>query len=294
MTVEEILQQFDAELARQNRSAITRRGYRADLRDYAQWVRTTYGEEFDPKGITRDDVRDYLSYLLTARRAKPATANRKLAALSTFCRWAVEKKLLRTDPTKGVKLAQQVQNAPKALERSELNRLVRKAKQSDNALHAAVVITLANTGLRVGELIALDQADVQINARSGLIIVRRGKGSKYREVPVNVEARNAIGAYLAVRPQPDRETDRLFLGQRGEPLTSSGVWRMLDKYARQAGLNDVSPHVLRHTFATLLLREHKVDLVTVADLLGHENIGTTMRYTRSNAADRRAAVETMS
>ena len=291
MTTQSILDDFEHELERQRKSPITRRGYLADLRDYARWVRATYSEEFDPRDITADDVTTYASYLTTVRKAKPATANRKLAALSTFCRWAVQAKILRSDPTRGVQLKKQVKNAPKALSRSDLNRLVRKAKQSSNALHLAVILTLVNTGLRVGELIALDRSDVEINARSGQIVVRQGKGSKYREVPLNAEARGAIAAYLDVRPQPDRVTDRLFLGQRGEPLTSSGVWRMLDKYARQARLTEVSPHVLRHTFATLLLRESKVDLVTVADLLGHENVSTTMRYTRSTDADRRAAVE---
>ena len=83
----------------------------------------------------------------------------------------------------------------------------------------------------------------------------------------------------------------LFISQRGEALTASGVWRMLSKYARQAGLDHVSPHVLRHSFASLLLREQQIDLVTVADLLGHQSVNTTMRYTRSTEANRQAAVE---
>ncbi len=86
----------------------------------------------------------------------------------------------------------------------------------------------------------------------------------------------------------------MFISQRGEPLTPSGVWRTIDKYAKQARLDDVSPHVLRHTFAVLLLRKQKVDLVTVANLLGHENINTTTIYTQSTEADRRAAVERLS
>jgi site-specific recombinase XerD len=104
-----------------------------------------------------------------------------------------------------------------------------------------------------------------------------------------------------VRPNPAVAGDEhLFIGQRGEAITSSGVWRTLNKYAKQAKLDDISPHTLRHTFATLLLREEDTDLVTVSDLLGHphasrggsrKNINTTARYTRSTEADRRAAVE---
>ena len=84
---------------------------------------------------------------------------------------------------------------------------------------------------------------------------------------------------------------RCALSQRGEALTTSGVWRMLNKYARQAGLEQVSPHVLRHSCASLLLREQQIDLVTVADLLGHQSVNTTMRCTRSTEANRQAAVE---
>ena len=291
MNAMEAFSRFDQDLARQSKSALTRHGYGADLRDYARWVQTTYGEAFEPGGITAEDVRQYRAHLLTVRHAKPATINRRLAALSMFCRWAVQHDLLHDDPTTDVPAAQQARSAPKALNRSDLNRLLRKVKQSGNPLHVAVILMLANTGLRVGELVALDTTDVEISERSGKVRVRLGKGSRYREVPLNAEARQALRAYCKVRPQPAPSVQSLFISQRGEALTASGVWRMLSKYARQAGLEHVSPHVLRHSFASLLLREQQVDLVTVADLLGHQSVNTTMRYTRSTDANRQTAVE---
>lgn len=291
MNAQTALESFDQDLARQGKSALTRRGYQSDLRDYARWVQATYGEEFEPGGITADDVRQYRAHLLTVRHAKPATINRRLAAFSMFCRWALHHDLLQADPMPNIPAAQQANSAPKALSRSDLNRLLRKVKQSGNRLHVAVILTLANTGLRVGELVALDVADVELGERSGKVRVRLGKGSRYREVPLNAEARQALRVYGAVRPQPAGEVSALFISQRGEALTSSGVWRMLDKYASQAGLEHVSPHVLRHSFASLLLREQQIDLVTVADLLGHQSVNTTMRYTRSTEANRQAAVE---
>jgi len=290
----EVFDEFDRDMERQGKSRLTRRGYRADLQDLAGWVETTYGEELVASKLTRDDVRAYLSHLTTVRKARPSTVNRRLAALSTFCRWATSAGILKNDPTADVKGVRQVKTPPRALERADLNRLLRKAQQSGRPLHAAVVTLIAHTGLRVGEVCGLELDDVEIRPRSGKVIVRSGKGGKYREVPLNAEARQALGQYIAVRPHPAREEmDRLFIGQRGEPLTPGGVWRIVVKYARQAGIEEVSPHVLRHTFATLLLREHDTDLVTVADLLGHENVNTTARYTRSTEADRQAAVEAL-
>ena len=140
-------------------------------------------------------------------------------------------------------------------------------------------------------MVALETTDVEPGERSGKVRVRLGKGSRYREVPLNAEARQVLRTYCEVRPQPAGEVSALFINQRGEALTSSGVWRMLSKYVRQAGLEHVSPHVLRHSFASLLLRERQVDLVTVADLLGHQSVNTTMRYTRSTEANRQAAME---
>ena len=290
MNAIEAFSRFDQDLARQSKSALTRHGYGADLRDYARWVQATYGEAFEPGGITADDVRQYRAHLLTVRHARPATINRRLAALSMFCRWALQHDLLDDDPTADIPAAQQARSAPKALNRNDLNRLLSKVKQSGNPLHIAVILTLANTGLRVGELVTLEVADVEISERSGKVRVRLGKGSRSREVPLNAEVRQALRAYREVPPQPAGKVASLFISQRGKALTSSGVWRMLDKYARQAGLENVSPHVLRHSFASLL-REQQVDLVTVADLLGHQNLNTTMRYTRSTEANRQTAVE---
>jgi integrase/recombinase XerC len=150
-----------------------------------------------------------------------------------------------------------------------------------------VVVVLLNTGLRASELCGLKLSDLELSERRGRLHVR-GKGDKARTVPLNAGVREALREWLSVRPAA--ADDRLFIGRRG-PLTPSGVWRIVTKLARRAGLEDVHPHALRHTFATRLLREAGADLVTVAELLGHESVNTTARYTRPSEKDLQAALE---
>ncbi|MFZ8844090.1 tyrosine-type recombinase/integrase, partial [Thermoflexus sp.] len=180
----------------------------------------------------------------------------------------------------------QARAAPKALSEAELRRLLREARRSPNPLHRAVILLLAHTGLRASELCALRLSDVTLSERKGKIVVR-GKGEKVREVPLNAEAREALREWLAARPSVPE--DALFIGRRG-PLTPSGVWRIVREYARRAGV-EAHPHVLRHTFATRLLREAGADLVAVAEILGHESLNTTARYTRPSESELEAVVE---
>ena len=126
-----------------------------------------------------------------------------------------------------------------------------------------------------------------MTTRSGRIIVRAGKGRKYRKVPLHNAARKPLAAYLEVRPES--ESNRFFLGQRG-PLQERGIQMRLAALGEAAKV-EVTPHVLRHTFATRLLREAETDLVAVAKLMGHSNVATTTIYTQPRAADLRAAVD---
>ncbi len=150
-------------------------------------------------------------------------------------------------------------------------------------------MTLRHTGLRVGELCALRLGDVDLSERKGRVTVRSGKGQKYRVIPLNADVRRALAQYLAVRPRV--ADDHLFVSQRGgTALSTHGVEQLVATYARQAGLEDVTPHTLRHTFGKGLL-DAGVDLPTVAALLGHENLNTTAVYTHPSARDLERAVE---
>jgi site-specific recombinase XerD len=152
----------------------------------------------------------------------------------------------------------------------------------------AILMLLRHTGLRVGELCALRLADIDISERKGTVTVRSGKGNKYRVVPLNADVRRALGQYVAVRPRvPD---DHFFLSQKGGGVQSQAVQRIVEKHARQAGLEDVTPHTLRHSFAKNLLDEG-VDLVTVSALLGHERLETTAIYTQPSPRDMERAVQ---
>ena len=141
----------------------------------------------------------------------------------------------------------------------------RDAASGPGKRNLAILRTLQHTGLRVGELCDLRLSDVLISERKGSVTVRSGKGGKHRVVPLNVDARKAISDYQEVRPKV--ADDHLFIGQRGEPLRPQGVELIVAKYARLAGLENVTPHVLRHSFAKQVL-DAGTDLVAVARLLG--------------------------
>jgi site-specific recombinase XerD len=282
-----LIEAFLQDLARAGKSPRTVEGYRKDLVDFIAWLEGRYGEAFDPKAVLPEDLRDYRQHLLAVRRAAPATINRRVSALRAFFAYLVSRGEIPSNPAARLSGVRQARAAPKALSEAELRRLLREARRSPNPLHRAVILLLAHTGLRASELCALRLSDVTLSERKGKIVVR-GKGEKVREVPLNAEAREALREWLAARPSVPE--DALFIGRRG-PLTPSGVWRIVTTCARRAGLEGAHPHTLRHTFATRLLREAGADLVTVAEILGHESLNTTARYTRPSEADLEAAVE---
>ena len=145
---------------------------------------------------------------------------------------------------------------------------------------------MIKTGLRVSELVDLMLGDVEMAERGGWVIVREGKGGKYREVPLSKEVRVALESYLQKREEDGSQ--RLFLGQRG-PVNVPGVQYLVAKYAYQARLHDVTPHTLRHTFGKNLV-DTGVSLEQVAALLGHESLDTVMIYTKPSHGDLERAV----
>jgi len=280
---------FEAELRRQGKRPRTISSYLSDLRHFATWFTQSNGEAFSPQAITILDVRSYKSHLQTVVKFKPATVNRRLAALARYCRFAKSQGLISEDPTSDVQgVRQQKAARPKALDGIELRRLLREVHKSGNKRDIAIVEVLANTGLRVGELAGLAEEDIKLSERKGQVTVRSGKGAKYRQVPLNADARRALYAYLDVRPVG--EAGCFFVGQRGNSLTPSAIWRMVKKYGHRAGL-EISPHTLRHTFGTRLVRENGVDLVSVATMMGHESLDTTAVYTQPSEEDMAEATE---
>src|SRR3712207_4903283 len=123
---------------------------------------------------------------------------------------------------------------------------MRMAERSGKKRDLAIIQTLRHTGIRVGELCALRLDDIDISERKGTLTVRRGKGAKFRTIPLNADVRHALGDYLAVRPRVS--DDHLFISQRGAGVREQAVENLVRKYARQAGLEDVTPHTLRHSF----------------------------------------------
>jgi integrase/recombinase XerD len=284
----DLIDDFLQDLAFEGASLKTLRSYRFDLQLFAKWFEETLPEPFSPQAITPTDIRDYKSYLLNVEKRKPATINRKLASLKKFFAWAQAKKMVSDSPTDSVKGVSVSQSAPRSLEKREVDRLIRTVERFGNKRDLAIVMTLRHTGVRVAELCALELSDIELSDRKGALIVRSGKGGRYRILPLNLDARKAIAEYLAVRPKVT--ISPLFINQRRDRLTPQGVELVVAKYARQAGLEDVTPHTLRHSFGKHTL-DAGVDLVTVSRLMGHQRLETTAIYTTPHQRDLELAVE---
>jgi integrase/recombinase XerC len=274
----------------------TLRSYRLDLVGFARWFAEQVPTEprFSPEAVTPTDIREFRDWLVQQAKRKPTTVNRKLAALRAFFAFCKAQGLRREDlPTDGVKRVAEQPAGPRWYLQREVNGLIREverhARGAARLRDLAIVLTLRHTGLRVGELVSLTVQDVRLGERNGQVRVR-GKGNKERVIPLNKDARQALAAYLAVRRErADAEAfEAVFLGQRG-PLSAHGVEVLIAKYARRAGLPDLQPHALRHSFAKHLLDAGE-DLVTVQSLLGHANLNTTARYTKPGARDLEEAV----
>lgn len=145
---------------------------------------------------------------------------------------------------------------PKGLDRQSLRRLLRTAHRYGDSRDIAIVEFLVGTGMRVSELIKLQVGDLQLGERSGKVIVRNGKNSGYREIPLTKDVRQALSAYIDNHPGKAEADSPLWLGIRGELKHRSSIFRILNKYTRMAGLSGMGPHTLRHTFAYQYLQVH--------------------------------------
>jgi integrase/recombinase XerC len=288
-------------LASQGRSKHTLSAYQRAINHLVHWSQTTYGEPFDPAHLIARDIRDWKSYQQTGEQAAPSTINQRLVGVASFYKWAIINKLIEQNPTVESKSIRLPSRQPKSLSSQELRRLLRAVHHGGSLRDIAILEILAGTGLRVGELLQLQVGDVVLRERSGWVIVREGKQGGYREVPLASEVRTALTAYLADYPGSSREggmnipdkTAPLWMGKQGTLTHRSSVMRILNKYAFRAQLDSVSPHTLRHTFATLYLQANPDDLRGLAALLGHSELNTVMIYTEPTREDVVNRVERM-
>lgn len=296
---------FEAYLREKDRSESTISGYLRDLRLFARWFQETNREDLTPEAVTPLDVREYRDHLVKDRKQSGATVNRKLAVVRSWLDWAEKGGLIEINPAKSIKGVKLGRPQPRWLTRKETYALLRELQKADQLAmaraegdlkhpavvqarrDAAVVALLLHAGLRVGELVALELGDVEISERKGQVTVRYGKGGKQRPVPLNGDARKAVSDWLEVRLG---DSDRLFLGKSGKPLSERGVQYLVRKYSKAAKLDGCSPHTLRHTFGKSLV-DAGVGLEQVATLMGHENLETTMIYVTPSAHDLANAVE---
>lgn len=271
-------------LNRQGKSRHTLRAYRSGLAHFDRWYQITYGTPFVPNEVMPRDVRDWKAYQQTVEKAAPATINQRLVALTRFFRWARAQELCSENPANDVSNLPLAPRQPAALAKFEVRKLLRAARS--HLRDYAMLELMVGTGLRVGELLALQVMDVEIHDRSGKVTVSRGKHESYREVPLTLDVRKALSTYLA-EEHPDKENPKapLWMGTRGGLSHRSSVTRIIEKYAIQAGMEAVNPHALRHTFATRYLNANPSDLRGLARLLGHKSLDTVMIYTEPSMQD---------
>ena len=298
-----LLTNFQKYLDDQDLSPLTVKGYLADLRHFARWFEQTNGEVLTVQRITPTDVKEYKQYLLRVERRKAGTVNRRLAALTSLAKWARQSKQIQSDPTENIKGVAGVARGPKWLDKHEQHRLMR-AIENDLELakknypkrwvtrrrDASLILFLLHTGLRLGEAVELRMKDMQISERKGNVLVQQGKGGKQRNVPLNSEARKALHEWMDIRPQ----SDHLWMTVEGEHESLSGrtVQRIMQRYAKAAQLDVLTPHVCRHTFAKNLV-DNGVGLEKVAALLGHSSLNTTRIYIVPSERDLELAVENL-
>lgn len=274
-------------LPAQGKSPQTVRTYAVQLNKFTAWrIMNGYGN--DPKDITAVEVAEYRNYLQEQGRL-PNTVNTALASVEAFCRWMADEGHIQYNPARKVKRAAQVVEPPKWLTKSERARLIRAAEKEKDIRNTAIILTLLHAGLRASELCGLEHDDVLISDRKGSIVAH-GKGNKRRVVPIEKDLRYWLGKYMTERHVAG---EWLFPSQRGEHLTYAGLYELCQTMGKKAGIDGLTPHMLRHTFGHELA-VRGVPIQTIAVLMGHEQLEHTMIYIKPGSEELQSAVDKLS
>jgi len=292
--VRETAQRFLSYLsAERNASSLTIKSYREDLEALLDYLEESYQRAVSPREVTTLDLRGYVAALHEAGYAG-STVARRLASLRSFFRFAQREGLVEANPAKPLRNPRRASKLPHFLTSDEIATLLAAPPANEPAglRDRAILETMYSAGLRVSELVGLDDGDLDFE--DALLRVR-GKGKRERLAPIGSYAMRALHRWLNVRKlAADAPRGRLapvFVNRFGRRLTTRSVGRMLEKHLKLTGLDlRTSPHTLRHSFATHLL-DRGADIRSVQELLGHKSLVTTQIYTHVSTSGLREAYE---
>ncbi len=266
-----------------NVSINTVSAYRTDLESFVSFLCNDYftlgRDQLDFRKVDNLTIRAYLAHLARRRLSRSSTA-RHLSALRSFFRHLMREGGADSNPARAVATPKREKHLPSVMQPSEVVLLLEQPDCSTplGIRDRAFLELMYASGLRISELVGIDLDDIELRAR---LVKVRGKGSKERIVPFGSKAQEAVRAYLPVR-RVSTDENALFLNYRGERITARSVRRLFDRYVRAAALRaGLSPHTLRHSFATHLLNAG-ADLRGIQELLGHASLSTTQKYTHLN------------
>jgi len=256
------------------KAVTTQATYRQVLSQFEYWLSNAGA---DLSNFIKADVQQYLDHLSTKKKSA-ATIHKTHQAIKSFCRYTGNTKAIEN--IRLIKKPSTFQQAPKALEKSEVRRVLREVNNKYALRDQAIVVLLLNAGLRVGELVALDRDDVELGSRKGRLTVTWGKGGKTAKLPLNNEARHALEEYLAERKDSN---PALFISNREQRIDRRTVQN------RMATLG-INAHALRHTFITNLVRSG-ADISIVQALSRHASADMILRYSKPTEDDLENALE---
>lgn len=264
--------------------------YSHDLGKFSEFANKELGKDWKLGDVDQYSIKAYLQFL--ADRGNVAVSRgRKLATLKSFFKYLTSQGAAKVDPTATIKMPKVQQKEPSYLTEGEYKRLLRTVQKNATkyfkARDTAIVTMFLGMGLRLSELVELDVGNV--NFDDGTIKVTR-KGNHERILPANDEVMITLSRYLKSRENITTQ-EPLFLSKRKQRIDNGSVWHLVKKYLRQAQIekDKLSPHTLRHTFATTLLKQGE-NILTIKELLSHRNLRTTERYLHINEEDLQNAV----
>ena len=288
-------------------SPLTIKSYRHAISNFVAWYVAYYEDQhFDPSGVLPKDFVEWIRCMSAKQRAAPRSMNQRIAAVRKFFGWLRATGVIRSNPAKDVKFVELDSKAFQGLADEDYRKLMRVVYTSENLRDIAIIEAMGGAGLRISEVLALQVGDIFLYEREtgkqiSHIVVLEGKGNKRRSIPMAPSVKTAFTNLLASHPNRldgdnQDKSAGLWVGQRGELKDPSAISRLLANYAEDAKFpkNQVHPHALRHSFAHRWLKKHPGDIRTLASILGHSDIKTTMLYTEmtdKEKAEKMAAMD---